>query len=104
MLRVRVEPLDRGQAVVRVFGELDLASAGDLRNVLTDLLNTRAATSIGLDLAGLTFIDSTGIGTLVVAARICEQVGVALTTVALSPFAAHVLDVTGVSGLLGVTV
>jgi anti-anti-sigma factor len=63
---------------------------------LTALLNSREAQTVGLDLRGLTFIDSTGIGTLVVAQRICAQVGVRLHVTAVSPFAARVLSVTGV--------
>jgi anti-sigma B factor antagonist len=99
---VRVEKIDPGEAVVRVAGELDLASAGDLRMAVTDLINAGAPKVIGLDLRDLTFIDSTGIGTLVVALRICDSVGVAFSLVAVSPFVAHVLTVAGVHDALGV--
>jgi anti-sigma B factor antagonist len=69
---------------------------------VTDLINGGATKIIGLDLRELRFIDSTGIGTLVVALRICDQVGVAFSLVAVSPFVAHVLTVAGVHELLGV--
>ena len=91
-----------GEAIVRVRGELDLESADQLRHVVTDLLNAGGTSVIGLDLGELTFVDSTGIGTLVVARRICDQVGVTLRLVAVSPFVAHVLNITGVSEQFGV--
>jgi len=91
-----------GEATVRVRGELDLESADQLRHVVTDLLNSGGTTVIGLDLGELTFVDSTGIGTLVVARRICDQVGVTLRIIAISPFVAHVLNITGVSEQFGV--
>jgi anti-anti-sigma factor len=57
--------------------------------------------AIGLDLRGLDFIDSTGIGTVVVAHRICHQVGVRLRLTAVSAFAARILGVVGVDAALG---
>jgi anti-anti-sigma factor len=102
VLSVEVQPADGDRAIVRVSGELDVASASEFRQVVSDLLNTATAPAIGLDLADLTFVDSTGVGTLVVAQRICRQVGVDLTVVALSPFVAYVLQVAGVSELFGV--
>lgn len=102
MVDVRVEIPDPGEAIVRVAGELDLGSAGDLREAVTDLINAGATKIIGLDLRELTFIDSTGIGTLVVALRICDQVGIAFSLIAVSPFVAHVLTVAGVHDALGV--
>jgi anti-sigma B factor antagonist len=46
-------------AVVRVVGELDLATAPDLSKVLRGL--ERECECIVLDVSGLTFIDSTGL-------------------------------------------
>jgi anti-sigma B factor antagonist len=102
-LNIEIDDTNVGEAIVRVSGELDLlASAGRLREVVSDLLNARQTKVIGLDLKRLTFVDSTGIGTLVVAHRICEQVGVELKLLAVSPFAAHVLKIVGVGEVLGV--
>lgn len=49
--------------VVGVTGEIDVASAPALRDTLLALLN-RGADSLVVDLRGVTFIDSTGIGSL----------------------------------------
>lgn len=49
--------------VVGVTGEIDVATAPALRDSLLALLN-RGAPSLVVDLRGVTFIDSTGIGSL----------------------------------------
>jgi anti-anti-sigma factor len=100
MVQIDVDLANPTDVAVVVHGELDIAGAARLRETITAVLNSREARTVGLDLHGLTFIDSTGIGTLVVAQRICAQVGVRLRVTAVSPFAARVLSVAGVSEAL----
>jgi anti-sigma B factor antagonist len=100
-LDIGVEPIQQGEVVMHVRGVLDLATADQLRAAVTALLNHGGITTIGLDLRGLDFIDSTGIGTLVVALRICEQVGVRLRLTAVGAFAARLLGIVGVDAALG---
>ena len=52
-----------GIHMVALHGELDIASV----NGLADALVKVAGSTVVVDLSGLTFMDSTGIGTLVVA-------------------------------------
>jgi anti-sigma B factor antagonist len=47
--------------IVALHGELDVASAGGLENSLVEL----AGSTLVVDLSGLTFMDSSGIGALV---------------------------------------
>jgi anti-anti-sigma factor len=101
MLRITVEPVDRCEVTVVVHGELDCATVGQLRAAITALLNRGGVTAISLDLRGLGFIDSAGIGTLVVAQRICREVGVQLRLMAVSAFAARLLGGAGVDAALG---
>lgn len=54
--------------VVTVAGELDLLTIRVLREALDELVAT-GATDVVVDLSGLTFIDSSGLGTLVRAKR-----------------------------------
>jgi anti-anti-sigma factor len=85
---------------VRVRGELDLPHASMLRATITELLNRRDVTAINLDIAEVTFVDSAGLGTLIVAHRISAAAGVKLSLSAVSPFAARVLTVVGAEALL----
>ena len=101
MLHIGVEPVGQGEVNVVVRGELDCATAGQLRAAITAVLNRGGIHAIGLDLRGLAFLDSTGVGTLVVAHRICHQVGVRLRLTAVSAFAAQLLAAVGVDTALG---
>jgi anti-sigma B factor antagonist len=49
--------------VVEVIGEVDIASAPTLRDTLLGLVN-RGVESLVVDLRGVTFLDSTGVGSL----------------------------------------
>ena len=55
---------ERDVAVVQVVGELDLASVNELRSVALDIFAT-GQPNLALDLSGVTFIDSAGIGAVV---------------------------------------
>lgn len=62
----------RGEALVTVTGELDVAAAPRLRGLLTELLDTDPVRVV-VDLSGLSFIDSTGLGVLVGAEKRARQ-------------------------------
>lgn len=55
--------VDGAHTVVGVTGEIDVASAPALRDRLLGLLN-RGTVSLVVDLRGVTFMDSTGVGSL----------------------------------------
>lgn len=88
---------------VVIEGELDLRNAVDLRAEVSDLLAERPIpTDVELDLAGVTFMDSLGLGTLVVGHRICAQVGVRYRVRNPSPFVSRLLEVSGLRDWLAV--
>lgn len=62
-LEVVIEPSTVATIVVHVAGELDAASCSHLIEAVTSI--EPGFTTVILDLHGLTFIDSTGIGSLV---------------------------------------
>lgn len=104
MLDIEIEPCGRGEVALAVRGDLDCATAPQLREAITALINRGGVTAIGLDLRRVGFVDSTGIGTLVVAQRICAEVGVRLRLTAVNAFAARILGTVGVADTLGVPV
>jgi anti-anti-sigma factor len=87
--------------VIAVTGELDYGTAQQLRAALMTAL-AAAPGVIVIDLAGVTFLDSTGIGTLVVASRICADMEIELRVHAANPFVARLFHVVGVADLLGI--
>jgi anti-anti-sigma factor len=79
---------------VAVGGDLDLATALQLDGALHEIENT--ASTVILDLSGLTFMDSSGINLLVRHAESARSNGYALSIVAPNPTVARVLDITRV--------
>jgi anti-sigma B factor antagonist len=68
------------RAVLDVIGEVDVYSAPELRERLSELLNA-AEPSLIVNLSEVTFLDSTGIGTLVAGLNRAVQFGGTLTLV-----------------------
>jgi anti-sigma B factor antagonist len=85
-----------GAAVVRVVGELDVATAPELNTCLLVV----ADADIILDLAELTFMDSSGISALVSAHKRSATSGRSFVVRALQPRVAQVLEMTGVNTVL----
>lgn len=99
LVSVGVARLD-SRARVTVAGELDVATAAELRNALSPLIDG-GVSLIAVDLAKVEFIDSTGIGVLVGAMKRMQNRGGAIVVEAASPGVRRVLEMTGVLGALG---
>lgn len=66
-------------AVVHASGEVDMSSVGLLRNAALELLHGDSAPAkLEVDLAGVTFLDSSGIGALLDLLGKAERIGAAL--------------------------
>ncbi len=100
-LVVVVTDLD-GQITVYVAGELDLSNAAQLRGPLNEVLGAATPPSrrVVIELGGLTFIDSTGLGVLAGAARRYRQADVTLVVRSAGPVIRKVLDLSGVAALI----
>jgi anti-anti-sigma factor len=88
--------------VITLYGEVDYATALEFRGTMSALLSTGNVDTIIVDLCGVTFLDSTGLGTLVVAARICDELKVQFQVSNANPFVAKLFTVVGVADALGV--
>ncbi len=75
-ISVDVREPSRRVALIAVAGEIDYATAADVRHAVSEAISTIQPTRIVVDIAGVTLIDSTGVGILVVAYRICRQLGI----------------------------
>jgi|SRR5436309_10950596 len=92
------------EVLVVLRGEVDYATAPDLRVALSAALNEHQPRVLGVDLSGVSVLDSTGIGTLVVAYRITRDLGVRFEVRNPSPFVARLFHIVGVAELFGTEV
>jgi anti-sigma B factor antagonist len=86
---------EESAVVVVVGGELDLDTSPRLRHVLMDLVRAQGNRSIVLDVAWLTFIDSSALGVLVTVHRDLAAVDGRLTVRSASNAVRRVFEITG---------
>jgi anti-anti-sigma factor len=82
------------EVVVALTGEIDLSNAQRLNRTVTELL-ADAPNRVVLDMAGVTFCDSQGLGTLVVLSRKAGLAQSYLVLTNVGDFLLRVLDITG---------
>jgi anti-sigma B factor antagonist len=88
-----------GEFVVSVFGEVDMATAPKLLEAVGAALDS--GDTVVLDLAGMTFIDSSGLKVLVTAYKRADHLRAARVVLrSPQPQARSVLEVTGLDTLL----
>src|SRR5690554_1634282 len=85
--------------IVSLFSELDVASAPALREELIDRVNA-GATHLVLDLEGLDFLDSTGLGTIISALKRTRTKGGELRLVCTRSHIRRLFEITGLDRAL----
>ena len=94
------DPGATGATVVRAVGEVDLATSEDLAAAVRPCLSDGA--SIELDLSGVEFIDSSGLGTLVQLLKEATRSGASFVLVGVSASTYRLLEVTGLTPVFDV--
>ncbi|WBB73381.1 STAS domain-containing protein [Micromonospora sp. WMMD1128] len=87
------------EAVLRLAGEIDMLTAAQLSTVVNEVL-ADPPPRIVLDLSGVTFCDSQGLGTLVVLSRKASHMQCVLMLSNVGDFLIRVLDITGLRSAL----
>ena len=78
-------------SLIRVEGEVDLYTSPDLRKVILKSVPASAG-ELALDLSGVTYIDSSGVATLVEGLRSARVHGIGFALVSPSPAVLQVLE------------
>jgi anti-anti-sigma factor len=94
LLRIRVQRID-GAPVVYLTGELDLSTIGELATALDQLEG-----SLVVDLEGVSFMDSSGIRTIVAARKRVLDDGGDLQLRAPQAHVRRVLEITGLDAVI----
>jgi len=92
---------DPDEIVLKLAGEIDMLTAARLSNVVNELL-ADAPVRIVLDMSGVTFCDSQGLGTIVVLTKKASHSQSVLLLTNVGEFLLRVLDITGLRSALTV--
>ena len=90
-----IEDASQGRTIVKLSGELDIASAPGLRERLLAILSRRTPGHLILDLSKLVFIDSSGIAVFVNTERRARLLGCTVVLVAPQAPVSRVLQICG---------
>jgi anti-sigma B factor antagonist len=96
-LTTRTDVVD-GRAVVSVSGDVDLASAGSLREALGEAL--ALSSTVIVDVAGMGFIDSSGLSALIWGHHQARDAGGSLSVRRPSPMLRRLLEITRLETVL----
>jgi anti-sigma B factor antagonist len=94
--------LSRGVAVIEVRGEVDISTCGLLRERLLRVLTDRDRSTMVVNLAGVSFIDSSGLGVLAAVWRRVQAGPGMLALAAPSPQARAVFATTGLTKVFSI--
>jgi anti-sigma B factor antagonist len=100
-LTVHVAEL-RGWVIVAVGGEVDMAAAPELRARLMSVVVEFAGRPVAVDLGGVGFVDSAGLGVLIGALRRITEAGGRMALVDLRPSVQRVFAITGLNAVFDV--
>lgn len=98
-MTIEVERGDDG-ALITLVGELDLATASQLYELFAELQREGGVIKVEVNLAGLTFMDSTGISTLIMEQKRLRASGGHLTVIDPPHNVVRIFQVSGVDKLL----
>lgn len=96
---IAVSRANDADTVVAITGEIDVSHAATLRRaLLAEIAPPTAALTV--DLAGVTFLDSSGVSVLIAGRNAANDAGVAYAVTGATGRVAHVLTITGVMNRL----
>jgi anti-anti-sigma factor len=99
---VTSQRLANGVAIIDVRGELDVTTVGAFRTVLVDTITRERPAHVIVDMGHVSFMDSTGIGALVVGYSTARDVGANFVVRNPSSFVYRQLNITGLTEVFGV--
>jgi len=96
------ENVHTAHTVVSVVGELDVATAPDLRAHLDGAIDRALRNAVLVDLLEVTFIDSTALGVLITGLKRSQRVGGELRIVVAEPRILKIFEITGLTEVFSI--
>jgi anti-anti-sigma factor len=103
MISFSTEHQEQGIVVLSVIGEVDLHTGPELRSAVRATFADPGTTQVRVDLAGVSFLDSTGVSALVGGHGEAQERGITLVVANPQPQVLKVLRIVGLDKVLGVT-
>jgi anti-anti-sigma factor len=100
---VTSQRLDDGAAIIDVRGELDVTTVSAFRAFLIDTLTRQRPARVVVDMRRVTFMDSTGIGALVIGYNTARENGADFVVANPSSFVHRQLHITGLTEVFGLS-
>ncbi|GAA1819724.1 STAS domain-containing protein [Planosporangium flavigriseum] len=99
---VRIADEGDGTLTVALFGDIDFANAPAVRETVRSAVSEAVPTEVRIDLAAVTFLDSSGIALLVTVYRLASKLGAPCSVVNPTRSVYEHLRLTGLAELFGV--
>jgi anti-sigma B factor antagonist len=96
------EEADSGHGLLSVVGELDVATAPDLRARLEEIIDRVSPGPVVVDLLDVTFIDSTALGVLISALKRSQKAAGEFRLVVAEPRILKIFEITGLTDLFSI--
>jgi anti-sigma B factor antagonist len=81
---------------VAVAGDIDISASGVVETAISDAVTTEGVTAVTVDLAGVHFLDSSGVTLLLKGRRLADERAVRYRVTGADGFTRQVLEMTGV--------
>ena len=88
--------------VIRAEGEFDVHAADEFKQTVDNALATCGARNLALSFKGVSFIDSSGVGAILIRYKRIQQLGGEVMLMNLQPQVARVLELSGLFRLIKV--
>jgi len=102
-MTISISSVEAREPVLRVVGDLDLAVREEVIASAAAVVGTAGLRTLVLDLSGVGFIDSCGIGALVIIRELCHGQGADLQLTGVLPKVHKVLALTGLLDVFGIS-
>ena len=94
---------DKGRAVALISGEIDHHNASAARSEIDHYIVTALPKELAIDLGGITFMDSSGIGLILGRSKLMKECGGRLEIRNAQPYIKRVLKLAGIERIVKIT-
>jgi anti-sigma B factor antagonist len=100
-MKIEVQQIDR-EAVIKLSGRLDITTSPDVRKKALTILAKRECKSLTIDFTGVSYIDTSGLATLLEILVTAKEKCAPLALSGLNEKVRYLIEVNGLAGFFGV--